>query len=196
MTNTEGRIVLRVQWNWGGSKIIHAPLFSPIEESLSRNGFSAINDRVILLVAYKGKLINQLMTFHYYGISSGDHLICMSKKLQLKRDFPFTMNSDTIIPVKVTTEESPQRQLLRINDLAFTRCEMVQRLPIILNDLLNDIDQRRHKAMSDTITATVIPETPSISEAPMPTVFRGTYFRRSDPISITRSLTKPNKQLN
>jgi hypothetical protein len=76
-------LVLRVQWNWGDSKIVHTPSSSSIGGVLSSHGFHRPGEHQ-LLVAYKSELTNLLFSFHYYHVFDLDRLICLAKKIPSK----------------------------------------------------------------------------------------------------------------
>jgi hypothetical protein len=187
--NLSTQIDVRVQWNSGDSKIIHTYPGSPIDETLASHGFSTSSSD-ILFVAFKGEFINAIFSFHYYNISTGDKLVCHSKKKRL--NFPgvnYFLNQTLITPSahpQICTKDEIRTQVhSKMTDQAFDKMEFCDKFISVMNDFLieqdnfenfdgienGDFEDDLEDDFEDDLMSTVIPQTSSINGEPMPTIW-------------------------
>jgi hypothetical protein len=180
----DGEIVVRVQWSLGESKAIHARVSCQIGEALAEHGFSARDNATMLLVAYKSKVIDPAFTFHYYGVSSGNKLVCLTKELHsiaMSHRFLKSLKSSSLSHISTIaelrrTEDAMHTESSRIHDVAFLQCEMLPEFPLILKDLLPEDGRQWPPEMGDPVLLTVVPQWSSICESPIPTAFHFDFF--------------------
>jgi hypothetical protein len=170
--------VVKVEWNWGGTKRIHTSSASPILEVLESHGFSGL-DNSALLIAHRGRLINPMFTFNYHKIQSGDRLICLLKRHPDKPQSdqfqdvlsPTKRGVCQVTPVTDPGEAQRRGEIARLNDLSFSGCEATPDLPIVMRDLLRQ-QEEQNMARETFVRSTVVTGAMAMSETPLPNFFQ------------------------
>jgi hypothetical protein len=164
---------IKVQWNWGGARIVDTDSTATVFEALTANGFSALPNS-ILFVAHRGRFIESHFTLRYYGIKSGDILVCLLRALPTNdksRRFLASLEPReplhyTAVPAGMANQTDIQVEASRLSDLTFAGWEVHNGFTLILAELVRQNQE-------DTPTPgnqrrTVIAATPAICEDPLP----------------------------
>jgi hypothetical protein len=134
---------LRVQWLWGRGTRITVSEYDVVGESLTFHGFSALHGTELIL-AHRGRVLDERFTFHHHGVRPGDLIICQLKRIPTKEKsqrFLSSLAKRRQIPLPAASERDSSARVAeqaRLSDLAFAAWECHPRLPTILRDLLSD----------------------------------------------------------
>jgi hypothetical protein len=162
-------LALRVQWHWGGSKVIRVSSASPISAALTAHGFTALPD-TFLVVAHRGRSVSPQFTFRHYGVRSGDRLVCLLKRLPTReksRRFLESLFPRKAAAAPARADDGNAAQVARLEDLEFISKEAMPNFPAVLNDLLREQDSDEGDSY-DCIEPTVLSEADLIAEDPLP----------------------------
>jgi hypothetical protein len=177
-------LVLKLEWSWGGSKIVHASSTDTLSHVLMSNGFAAMEGSVIC-VAHRGRLLQEDFTLHFSQVKTGDRLICTMKKLPTKeksRAFLATLSRSRrvvcqMVPVVDPSESSRRAEQARIADLSFSTWEAMNDLPALLTDLFRqESEQNQERKSTSEIPPTNLTEARQICEDPLPYHFQAISF--------------------
>jgi hypothetical protein len=161
---------LRVQWTWGGRKVIKVSEYDVVGATMCLHGFSALNGTQIFF-AHRGRILDDRFTFRYHGIKPGDLIVCQLRRLPTKdksERFLSSLAHRTHVGFPVTNERDDQARFAeqaRLCDQAFAEWECHPQLPTILRDLLSD---RSDSGEFDEEEPTVVCGPHEISERPLP----------------------------
>ena len=171
------KIQITVKWSFGEEKRIICNDIDVIEEVLSTNGFENLKNAKLTAI-FKGKVINQQLTFAYYGIKDGGFIVCLRKKLPdpSKREkflAQFSARADALQSYSVKFEERSmmlESQQARTNDLAYNSWEASPQMTKIYNNIYKSQNLYfGSKEVEFKQSKTVIPEKPKeISTQPLP----------------------------
>jgi hypothetical protein len=157
-------LVIQVQWHWGGRTSISTFSHEIIGEVLSDHGFS-VPDGATLFVAHRGRLIDPRFSFLYYRVQSNDLFVCLAKPSAPPPAFCNSIFS-------ITFEQWENGRLAedaKLKDLSFAGWESHPSFPLILRDLMSEIEGERE---AEECFPTVLAAAPRISETPLPPCFR------------------------
>jgi hypothetical protein len=177
-----GTIVIRVQWNIGGSLTIRTDSTSPIGDVLASHGFES-SLTFSLVIVFKGQIIDPMFSFHYYHINSGDRLICMAKKTGIDPKIvdyldQFSISSSRTSSLTFQQEDIRENVQSKLEDVVFTRWELLNEFPRMLRELLDEYEQMDAPFEEERLP-TVMPDHASVNEAPMPTSWPGNELSRT-----------------
>jgi hypothetical protein len=164
---TNSNIVLRIRWTSGGSRIVHTQSYLAIEEVLASSGFTVAFPSS-LVVVYKGQIIDPMFSFDYYKMENGCTLVCHEKTMRLTRSSglgPQWTRSGLLCLNE--SEELADSVFDKLEDQAFVQWEMRREFPRVMKDLLSPEDTEGQDEGDDEF-ATVVPQTQTINESPMP----------------------------
>jgi hypothetical protein len=162
-------LVLKVQWQWGGAKIIRTTADSPVCDAVALHGFAPVADTT-LLVAHRGRLIDPLFTFRSHDVQAGDRLVCMLKRPPSRfRDLvsPTKRVVCQLAPISDPAEAGRRGQTARLTDLSFVGWEAMPMGHLVMVDLLRQ-QEKQVKDKVEVSGPTVVTESHGMSEAPLP----------------------------
>jgi hypothetical protein len=170
-------LILKVQWQWGGSKIVRTCASCPVSDVLAFQGFSPL-ENTTLLVAHKGHLVDPLFSFQYHNVQTGDRLVCMLKRLPSREKSSRFRESVSptkrvvcqLAPISDPAEANRRAQIARLTDLSFLAWEAMPDGQLVMEDMLRQ-QERQAKDRVGFAGPTVVPESRGMSEAPLPNCF-------------------------
>jgi hypothetical protein len=128
-----------------------------------------------MLVAFKGSIINTMLSFHYHNIKNGDRLVCCAKKSnawKIKRlDRWLSHFSRRLASRIMDLDHNVEQALARLQDQAFVRWENAKEFTILMQDLVKQ--EKDAHCDEQPVERTIVPRSASICESPLPTHWRG-----------------------
>ena len=156
-------LVVKVQWSWGGSKVVTVDANAPLGESLSRFGFIPSSpENSQLIYACNGKALRGDLSFGFQGVKNGNLIICHDKTIRpktsdRKRKFLESLKhrpmynyedeeSKRFAKQTAKIEEARRVEISRLNDITFSSYEMMIEYPMLLKDMLKSEEEEEFKA--------------------------------------------------
>jgi hypothetical protein len=167
-------LVLKVQWQWGGAKVVRTCADRPVCDVLSLHGFSAL-ENATLLVAHKGRVIDGLFTFGHHDVRTGDRLVCLLRRPRGRdrssrfRDmvWPVKRVVCQLGPIGDPAEASRRAEIARMTDLSFIGWELMPDGQRVMEDFQQE-KEKQPKDRAGFSGPTVVTESQGMSEAPLP----------------------------
>jgi hypothetical protein len=174
MLDASETIVIRAQWSTGGSQIIRTNSMSPIEDAFALPEFESSLTSSLVIV-FKGQIINPIFSFHYYGIKSGDRLVCVAKKSDVQPKILHYLEQFSISQYHTPSRTSQAEAIRaivrsRLEDLVYTRWELRDEFPRMIQVLLDEYEQM-DSLLEEQQSPTVVPDDASVNETPIPTLW-------------------------
>jgi hypothetical protein len=187
-------LVLKLEWAWGGSKIVTAHNTDPLSDVLSLHGFTGIPGTE-LFIAHRGRLLSSSFSLSFHEIQNGDRVICYMKKLptnEKSRKFlesliPSRHVATQIFPAADTSETNRRTQNARMDDLAFSSWESQADCGKMMADLLQEQEeQSQEKATPEDEFELDLTDATEISDLPLPSLLRSDGFGQTNWAKGTR----------
>jgi hypothetical protein len=172
-------LVLSVQWNWGSPKIVRVRSTDILSDVLTSNGFIPM-EGFRLFVVNRGRLLDEGFSLQFHEITTGDHLVCVLKRLPSKDKSRRFLESLTparrvvcqTTPIADAAEADRRSEQARLNDISFAGWESLPALRVVMNDLLREQEEHDHGKLSDEdIYPTNLAESQGMGETPLPNLF-------------------------
>ena len=136
-------LVLRMQWNWGGEKIVKTNSFEVIGDCVSREGFVPFEGSRIF-GACNGRAIDLDMTFSYYNIRNGSKVVLCAKRVPgrgSRRQFGEMRNQRRGVAEELfrrRIDVARREEIARLDDLAFASWECETEFATMMKDMLKE----------------------------------------------------------
>jgi hypothetical protein len=172
-------VVLKLKWTGGASKIARVHRTDVLSDVLTTHGFTA-PEGFDIFIAHRGSLLGVDFSLQFHGINTGDHLVCVLKKLPSKdksRQFldsvaPARRIFPQYTPVTDSSDVNCSTEQARLNDISFRVWESLPGLPAVMNDLLKELEEQiRENPSSVDLCPANVTESREMSEAPLPNPF-------------------------